>query len=180
MAKKNALGRGLDALITFNDGDTQGSSSISEIELSKIVPNPDQPRSTFDEEALNDLAVSIKSIGLVQPITLRKISEEVYEIIAGERRFRASQMAGLTEIPAYIKTVDDDETMEMALIENIQREDLNSIEIALAYQKLINTLTLTQEQLSERVGKKRATIANYLRLLKLPAEVQMGVKDKKD
>ncbi|HLW10997.1 MAG TPA: ParB/RepB/Spo0J family partition protein [Fermentimonas sp.] len=179
MAKKNALGRGLDALITFNDGDTQGSSSISEIELSKIVPNPDQPRSTFDEEALNDLAVSIKSIGLVQPITLRKISEEVYEIIAGERRFRASQMAGLTEIPAYIKTVDDDETMEMALIENIQREDLNSIEIALAYQKLINTLTLTQEQLSERVGKKRATIANYLRLLKLPAEVQMGVKDKK-
>src|SRR5690554_248033 len=136
MAKKNALGRGLDALITFNDGDTQGSSSISEVELSKIVPNPDQPRSTFDEEALNELAVSIKSIGLIQPITLRKISEDAYEIIAGERRFRASQKAGLTQIPAYIKTVDDDETMEMALIENIQREDLNSIEIALAYQKL--------------------------------------------
>ena len=179
MAKKNALGRGLDALITFNDSDTQGSSSINEVELSKIVPNPDQPRRTFDEEALQELSASIKSIGLVQPITLRKLNDESYEIIAGERRFRASQMAGMESIPAYIKTVDDDETMEMALIENIQREDLNSIEIALAYQKLINTLSLTQEQLSERVGKKRATVANYLRILKLPAEVQMGVKDKK-
>lgn len=179
MAKKNALGRGLDALITFNDSDTQGSSSINEIELSKIVPNPDQPRRTFDEDGLQELATSIKSIGLVQPITLRKLNDESYEIIAGERRFRASQIAGMNAIPAYIKTVDDDETMEMALIENIQREDLNSIEIALAYQKLINTLSLTQEQLSERVGKKRATVANYLRLLKLPAEVQMGVKDKK-
>ena len=179
MAKKNALGRGLDALITFSDSDTQGSSSINEVELSKITPNPDQPRRTFDEEALQELSASIKSIGLVQPITLRKLNDESYEIIAGERRFRASQMAGMQSIPAYIKTVDDDETMEMALIENIQREDLNSIEIALAYQKLINNLTLTQEQLSERVGKKRATVANYLRLLKLPAEVQMGVKDKK-
>ena len=179
MAKKNALGRGLDALITFNDSDTQGSSSINEVELHKITPNPDQPRSTFDEEGLQELAASIKTIGLVQPITLRKIDEDSYEIIAGERRYRASLMAGLLAIPAYIKTVDDDETMEMALIENIQREDLNSIEIALAYQKLINTLSLTQEQLSERVGKKRATVANYLRLLKLPAEVQMGVKDKK-
>ncbi len=179
MAKKNALGRGLDALITFSDTDTRGSSSISEVELDKIVPNPDQPRRTFDEEALSELAASIKSIGLVQPITLRKIDEGSYEIIAGERRYRASQMAGLDSIPAYIKTVDDDETMEMALIENIQREDLNSIEIALAYQKLIDTLSLTQEQLSDRVGKKRATVANYLRLLKLPAEVQMGVKDKK-
>ena len=179
MAKKNALGRGLDALITFNEGDTQGSSSISEVELHKIAPNPDQPRRSFDEEALQELAASIKSIGLVQPITLREIDEDSYEIIAGERRYRASLMAGLTSIPAYIKTADDDETMEMALIENIQREDLNSIEIALAYQKLINTLSLPQEQLSERVGKKRATVANYLRLLKLPAEVQMGVKDKK-
>ena len=179
MAKKNALGRGLDALITFNDSDTQGSSSINEVELSKIVPNPDQPRRTFDEEALQELSASIMSIGLVQPITLRKLNDESYEIIAGERRFRASQMAGLKSIPAYIKTVDDDDTMEMALIENIQREDLNSIEIALAYQKLISSLSLTQEQLSERVGKKRATVANYLRLLKLPAEVQMGVKDKK-
>src|SRR5690554_3071844 len=179
MAKKNALGRGLDALITFNDAETQGSSSINEVELEKIAPNPDQPRRVFNEEALEELSASIRSIGLVQPITLRKLNDGTYQIIAGERRYRASLMAGLTAIPAYIKTVDDDETMEMALIENIQREDLNSIEIALAYQKLINTLSLTQEQLSERVGKKRATVANYLRLLKLPAEVQMGVKDKK-
>src|SRR5690554_5341153 len=179
MAKKNALGRGLDALITFNDAETQGSSSINEVELEKIAPNPDQPRRAFSEEALQELSASIRSIGLVQPVTLRKLDDGTYQIIAGERRYRASLMAGRTSIPAYIKTVDDDETMEMALIENIQREDLNSIEIALAYQKLIDTLSLTQEQLSERVGKKRATVANYLRLLKLPAEVQMGVKDKK-
>lgn len=179
MAKKNALGRGLDALITFNDGETQGSSSINEVKLDQIVPNPDQPRRVMNQEALQELAASIKSIGLIQPVTLRKIDEDSYQIIAGERRFRASKMAGLTSIPAYIKTVDDGETMEMALIENIQREDLNSIEIALAYQSLIDNLSLTQEQLSERVGKKRATVANYLRLLKLPAEVQMGVKDKK-
>lgn len=169
----------MDALITFNDGETQGSSSISEVELDKISPNPDQPRRAFNQEALEELSVSIRSIGLVQPITLREMSEGSYQIIAGERRYRASLMAGLTTVPAYIKTVEDDETMEMALIENIQREDLNSIEIALAYQKLIDTLSLTQEQLSERVGKKRATVANYLRLLKLPAEVQMGVKNKK-
>ena len=179
MAKKNALGRGLDALITYNDGETQGSSSISEVKISQIIPNPDQPRRVMNEESLQELAASIKSIGLIQPITLRKISDDSYQIIAGERRYHASQMAGLTSIPAYIKTADDGETMEMALIENIQREDLNSIEIALAYQSLIDTLSLTQEQLSERVGKKRATVTNYLRLLKLPAEVQMGVKDKK-
>lgn len=179
MAKKNALGRGLDALITFNDGETQGSSSINEVRLDQIVPNRDQPRRVMNEEALQELAASIKSIGLIQPVTLRKIDEDSYQIIAGERRYRASKMAGLTSIPAYIKTADDGETMEMALIENIQREDLNSIEIALAYQTLIDSLSLTQEQLSERVGKKRATVANYLRLLKLPAEVQMGVKDKK-
>lgn len=179
MTKKNALGRGLDALITFNDADTQGSSSINEVELSQIVPNPDQPRRDFDKEALAELADSIRKIGVIQPVTLRKITDDTYQIIAGERRYRASAIAGLTSIPAYIKTVDDEEVMEMALIENIQREDLNSIEIALAYQNLINSLALTQEQLSERVGKKRATITNYLRLLKLPAEVQMGVKDKK-
>ncbi|RNC63683.1 ParB/RepB/Spo0J family partition protein [Proteiniphilum sp. X52] len=179
MAKKNALGRGLDALITFNDGETQGSSSISEVELDKIVPNPDQPRRAFDEEGLRELSASIKSIGVIQPVTLRKLEDDTYQIIAGERRYRASQMAGLSTIPAYIKTADNDEMMEMALIENIQREDLNSIEIALAYQNLIDALSLTQEQLSERVGKKRATVANYLRLLKLPAEVQMGVKNKK-
>ncbi|MDY9919154.1 MAG: ParB/RepB/Spo0J family partition protein [Proteiniphilum sp.] len=179
MAKKNALGRGLDALITFNDGETQGSSSISEVELDKIVPNPDQPRRAFDEEGLRELSASIKSIGVIQPVTLRKLEDDTYQIIAGERRYRASQMAGLSTIPAYIKTADNDEMMEMALIENIQREDLNSIEIALAYQNLIDALSLTQEQLSERVGKKRATVTNYLRLLKLPAEVQMGVKNKK-
>ncbi len=169
----------MDALITFNDGETQGSSYINEVELDKIVPNPDQPRRIFNEEALEELAASIRSIGLVQPVTLRKLDDDSYQIIAGERRYRASLMAGLTSIPAYIKTVEDDDTMEMALIENIQREDLNSIEIALAYQKLIDMFSLTQEQLSERVGKKRATVANYLRLLKLPAEVQMGVKNKK-
>ena len=179
MSKKNALGRGLDALITFDDLDTQGSSYINEIELSKITPNPDQPRRAFDEDTLDELATSISKIGVIQPVTLRKQDDDTYQIIAGERRYRASLKAGLSSIPAYIKSVDEDAAMEMALIENIQREDLNSIEIALAYQNLINSLSLTQEQLSERVGKKRATITNYLRLLKLPAEVQMGVKDKK-
>ena len=179
MAKKNALGRGLDALITFNEGESQGSTSINEVELSKIFPNPDQPRRVFDEESLEELAASIRKIGLVQPITLRREDDDSYQIIAGERRYRASLLAGLTSIPAYIKAADDNELMEMALVENIQREDLNSIEIALAYQNLIDSLSLTQEQLSERVGKKRTTITNYLRLLKLPAEVQMGVKDKK-
>jgi len=166
-------------LISFNESEASGSSSISEVDLDKIIPNPDQPRRMFSEEGLQELAASIRSIGLIQPVTLRKLDDDSYQIIAGERRYRASQMAGLYSIPAYIKTADGDETMEMALIENIQREDLNSIEIALAYQTLIKTLSLTQEQLSERVGKKRATVANYLRLLKLPAEVQMGVKDKK-
>ncbi|HBK30013.1 MAG TPA: chromosome partitioning protein ParB [Porphyromonadaceae bacterium] len=179
MAKKNALGRGLDALITFNDTETQGSSSINEVELSKIVRNPDQPRRDFDEESLAELAVSIKKIGVIQPVTLRKVDDDAYQIIAGERRYRASLLAGLETIPAYIKSVEDDDVIEMALVENIQREDLNAIEIALAYQNLIDTFSLTQEQLSERVGKKRVTITNYLRLLKLPAEVQMGVKDKK-
>ncbi len=179
MAKKNALGRGLDALITLDDTETSGSSSINEISLSSITTNPDQPRREFDEESLNELAISIKQIGVIQPITLRKMDDDTYQIIAGERRYRASLIAGLETIPAYIKTADDDEVMEMALVENIQREDLNSIEIALAYQKLIDSLSLTQEQLSERVGKKRATVANYLRLLKLPAEVQMGIKNRK-
>ena len=179
MAKKNALGRGLDALITFSEGESQGSTSIVEVELDKIAPNPDQPRSFFDQESLEELAMSISKIGIIKPITLRMESDGTYRIIAGERRYRASLIAGLTTIPAYVKAANDDELMEMALVENIQREDLNSIEIALAYQNLIDALSLTQEQLSERVGKKRATITNYLRLLKLPAEVQMGVKDKK-
>lgn len=179
MTKKKALGRGLDALITMDDSETQGSSFINEIALSQIEPNPEQPRRAFDEESMEELAASIKSIGVIQPITLRKLNDDSYQIIAGERRYRASQMAGLESIPAYIKIVEEEDVMEMALIENIQREDLNSIEIALAYQNLIDSLSLTQEQLSERVGKKRTTITNYLRLLKLPAEVQMGVKDKK-
>lgn len=177
--KRSALGRGLDALITMDDLKTGGSSSISEIELSKIQPNPDQPRSMFEEETLEELATSIRSLGVIQPITLKEIGAEKYMIISGERRYRASLMAGLEQIPAYIKTAADENVVEMALIENIQREDLNSIEIALAYQKLIDSYGLTQEKLSERVGKKRATIANYLRLLKLPAEIQMGLKDKK-
>lgn len=179
MAKKPVLGRGLDALIKIDEVKVEGSSSINEVELSKIQANPDQPRHVFDEEALNELATSIRQIGVIQPITLRQINDDSYQIIAGERRYRASQLAGLISIPAYVRKVEDETVMEMALIENIQREDLNSIEIALAYQNLLETYDLTQEQLSERVGKKRATIANYLRLLKLPAEIQMGIRDKR-
>lgn len=181
MAKqaKPALGKGLNALITMNDLDTGGSSSIHEIELIKISPNPDQPRSVFDEEALEELSMSIRALGLIQPITLREIGKDKYQIISGERRYRASLKAGLSTVPAYVKKATDENVMEMALIENIQREDLNAIEVALAFQTLIDTYALTQEKLSERIGKKRATIANFLRLLKLPAEIQMGLKDKK-
>lgn len=177
--KRPALGRGLDALITMDDLSTNGSSSICEIELSAIQPNPEQPRSIFEQESLEELAASIRSLGVIQPVTLKELGDGKYLIISGERRYRASLLAGLDRIPAYVKTASDENIVEMALIENIQREDLNSIEIALAYQKLIDNYHLTQEQLSERVGKKRATIANYLRLLKLPAEIQMGLKDKK-
>ena len=176
--KRNALGRGLDALITMDEVKTEGSSSINEIEISKIKPNPDQPRREFDQEALSELATSIRELGIIQPISLRQISDGTYQIIAGERRYRASIMAGLKTIPAYVRTAEDETMMEMALIENIQREDLNSIEIALTFQKLIEQYNLTQERLSDRVGKKRTTIANYLRLLKLPAEIQMGLKNK--
>ena len=179
MSKKKALGRGLNALITMDDNETKGSSYISEIALDKISPNPDQPRVDFDDDTMEELSTSIKKIGVIQPVTLRELEDGQFQIIAGERRYRASLMAQLKTIPAYVKTVEDEDVMEMALVENIQREDLNAIEIALTYQKLIDTQSLTQEQLSERVGKKRATIANYMRLLKLPAEVQMGIKDKK-
>ena len=179
MAKKNVLGRGLSALIdgadTYNNG---VNSSINEIEISKIVANPYQPRTTFDEEALNELAASIKEIGIIQPITLRKIDDNQYQIIAGERRFRASKIAGLTSIPAFIRTANDDGMLEMALVENIQREDLDAIEIALSYQRLIEECKLTQEDLSDRVGKKRSTVTNYLRLLKLPAKIQKGIVEK--
>ena len=176
--RRNALGRGLDALLSMEEVKTEGSSSINEIELSKISVNPNQPRREFDETALEELADSIREIGIIQPITLRKVSDDEYQIIAGERRYRASQKAGLDTIPAYIRTADDENVMEMALIENIQREDLNSVEIALAYQHLIEQYDLTQERLSERVGKKRTTIANYLRLLKLPAPIQMALQNK--
>lgn len=176
--KKFTLGRGLDALISTEAIRTSGSSSIGEISLDKIEANPNQPRREFSEESLRELAESIREIGIVQPITIRQIDEERYQIIAGERRFRASQLAGKETIPAYIITADDESTMEMALVENIQREDLNSLEIALAYQKLIEQNNLSQEQLSKRVGKGRATIANFLRLLKLPASVQMALKEK--
>ncbi|MEG1545936.1 MAG: ParB/RepB/Spo0J family partition protein [Bacteroides sp.] len=176
--KKFTLGRGLDALISMDEVKTEGSSSINEIEIDKIVANPNQPRREFDQVALQELAESIKEIGIIQPITLRKLSDDSYQIIAGERRYRASLLAGLKTVTAYIRTADDENMMEMALIENIQREDLNSLEIALAYQHLIEQYELTQEKLSERVGKKRTTIANYIRLLKLPAQIQVALQNK--
>lgn len=176
--KYNALGRGLDALISTDAVRTQGSSTISEIPLDQIQPNAGQPRSLFDEEKLRELADSIKEIGIIQPITLRQVADNRFEIIAGERRWRASQMAGLKTIPAYIRTIKDENVMEMALVENIQREDLNPIEIALAYEHLLEASGGTQEQVSMRVGKSRANVANYLRLLKLPAQVQMSLQKK--
>lgn len=153
-------------------------AGINEIDLTKIEANPFQPRTRFDEETLKELAESIKEIGLIQPITLRKIADNKYQIIAGERRFRAAQMAGLESIPAYIRKAKDEGMLEMALVENIQREDLDAIEIAMSYQRLLEELEFTQEELSSRVGKKRSTIANYLRLLKLPAVIQKGLVDK--
>jgi len=179
MKKMTGLGRGLDALIDTSHVDTNGGSSISEVEIARIYANPDQPRRTFDEEALQELADSIREHGVISPITLRENGDGRYMIIAGERRFRACKIAGLERIPAYIRTAKDEQVMEWALIENIQREDLDAIEIALAYQRLMDDYNLTQERMSERVGKKRATVANYLRLLKLPAEIQMGIKEKK-
>ena len=172
-----ALGRGLDALISTEDVRPEGSSTINEIDVNLIERNPNQPRREFEEEALQELADSISEIGIIQPITLRELDNGRYQIIAGERRWRASQIAGLSTIPAYIRTASDENVMEMALVENIQRQDLNSIEIALAYQHLIDAYGLTQEKLSERVGKKRATVANYLRLLKLPAPVQVAIQN---
>lgn len=179
MAKNIGLGKGLGALIDTGDVVSAGSSSINDVEISQIFPNPNQPRTYFDEEALQELAASIRELGVVSPITLKQNADGTYLIIAGERRYRACKMLGLKTIPSYIKTAKDEQVMEMALIENIQREDLNAIEISLTYLRLIEEYNLTQERLSERVGKKRTTIANYLRLLKLPAEIQMGIKDKK-
>ena len=176
--KYNSLGRGLDALISTDAVRTQGSSTINEIAIDQIEANPNQPRREFDDEALQELAHSIREIGIIQPITLRQTAENRFQIIAGERRWRASQIAGLKAIPAYIRTIKDENVMEMALVENIQREDLNAIEIALAYEHLLEGSGMTQEKVSERIGKSRTAITNYLRLLKLPAQVQMALQKK--
>jgi ParB family chromosome partitioning protein len=162
----------------MDDLQTSGSSAINDIPVDQIAPNPDQPRTTFDKDALEELAASIREIGIIQPLTLRRVNDDKYQIISGERRYRAAKKAGLKSVPAYIRDANDTELTEMALIENIQREDLNAIEIALTLRKLIDQYNLTQERLSERIGKKRTTIANFLRLLKLPAEIQLGLRDK--
>lgn len=175
------LGRGLDALISTNDTLTSNDapSSINEVDIDLIHANPTQPRKDFDQQAIEELAESIRNIGIIQPITLRQEENGTYMIVAGERRFRASQLAGLETIPAYIRKVSDDAVMEMALIENIQREDLNAIEVALAYQQLQAKANLSQEELAQRVGKSRASVANFMRLLRLPAEIQLALKEKK-
>jgi len=176
MIKRNALGRGLGALIEEND--IRSNNPVSnEVAINEIEANPFQPRIHFDEEALNDLATSIKELGIIQPITLRKLSNNKYQIIAGERRFRAAKIAGLSTIPAFVREAGDESMLEMALVENIQREDLDAIEIALSYQRLIDECKLTQETLSDKVGKKRSTISNYLRLLRLPAVIQKAIRE---
>ena len=173
----NGKGKGLDALINSKDVETEGSSNLSEIAIDKIMSNPNQPRREFDQEALTELSNSIREIGIITPITLRQLGDGKYQIIAGERRWRAAKAAGLTTIPAYIRTVEDEGVMEMALVENIQREDLNAIEIALAYQHMADTIGMTQERISERVGKSRTSVTNFMRLLKLPAQIQMALKN---
>lgn len=177
--KRSALGRGLDSMIPMTEIRTDGSSAINEIRVADIEPNPEQPRTIFDQEALEELAASIRELGIIQPLSLRLRPDGTYQIIAGERRWRAARMAGLDTVPAYVRKASDAEITEMALIENIQREDLNAIEVALALKKLIDTYSLTQERLAERLGKKRATIANHLRLLRLPAEIQLGLRDRR-
>lgn len=179
--KKFELGRGLETLLgtEANEVETKGSSSFSEISIDLISPNPEQPRTHFDPQAIDDLAASIKELGIIQPITVRKIDDKSFQIISGERRYRAAKQIGIEKIPAYIKTAADDKTMQMAIVENLQREDLSAIELALGYKKLIDEQHLTQEKLSNLVGKKRATITNYLRLLKLPAEIQVGITEGK-
>ena len=186
MAKKSVLGKGLGAIIAEaninyakNGSGRQpagGPAAVCEIPVGEIEPNPYQPRVTFDEEALSELAGSIRTLGIIQPLTLRQTAEHKYQIISGERRYRASIMAGLKSVPAYVRKANDGAMLEMAIVENIQREDLDAIETALSFQRLINECNLTQESLAERVGKKRATVTNYLRLLKLPDEIQMAVK----
>jgi ParB family chromosome partitioning protein len=194
MKKQAALGRGLGALMgdagvvnphpghviqSVETTDEQPLEGVSEITIDAIQPNPNQPRTNFDEASLHELAASIKTSGLIQPITVREIKKGHYQIISGERRFRASRMAGLTTVPVYIRTVGDDELLKLALIENLQREDLDPIEVAISFERLMDELTVTQEELSEQVGKNRTTVTNYLRLLTLPAEIQVFVRERK-
>lgn len=180
MAKKQALGRGLGALIDDAEREklVQKVAANLEINIDDIELNPFQPRTRIDEQLLEELASSISKLGIVQPLTVREIGNNKYQLIAGERRLKAARMAGLHSVPAYLRTADDQAMLELALVENIQREDLDAIEIAISYQRLIEECNLTQEKLSERVGKQRSTVANYLRLLKLPAEIQLGIKNK--
>jgi ParB family chromosome partitioning protein len=179
MTKKNSLGRGLGALIEEAEPEVQKVVGGIKVDIRLVDANPFQPRSVFDQEALEELTTSIKELGVIQPITVREMETGRYQLITGERRFRAATAAGLTQIPAYIRTADDQGMLEMALVENIQREDLNAVDIAISYQRLVEECSLTQENLSLRVGKKRATVANYLRLLKLPAEIQVGLRENK-
>jgi len=180
--KQPALGRGLGALLQNSETDitstgTATAGSVSLLPIESIEANPFNPRTNFEKEALDDLCRSIQVHGIIQPLTVRKLGRDKYQLISGERRFRASQLAGLTEVPAYIRIANDQTMLEMALVENIQREDLNAIEVAISYQRLIEECKLTQEQLSEKIAKSRSNIANYLRLLKLPVEIQAGVRD---
>jgi len=192
MSKKKALGRGLSALLSDSEDERSEvditspatvaavrTSNLDEIPLNEIETNPFQPRQHFDQEALNELADSIKVHGIIQPVTVRKLSDHQYQLISGERRFQASKLAGLKSLPAYVRTADDQQMLEMALIENIQRENLNPIEISLSYQRLISECNLKQEELGDRVGKNRTTVTNYLRLLKLPPDIQIALRDNK-
>ncbi len=180
MTKKNALGRGLGALIEGVEKEVLEKKVEANMDISvdSIEANPFQPRTTFDEQSLEELASSIKKLGIVQPLTVRDAGNGRYQLIAGERRLRAARLAGLTHVPAYIRTADDQAMLELALVENIQREDLDAVEVAISFQRLIEECKLTQEQLSDRVGKQRSTVSNYLRLLKLPPEIQLGIKSK--
>lgn len=183
--KKRGLGRGLDAILQSPETDITSADisgnyvagAIAQIEIDKIETNPFQPRTDFDENALNELAESIKNQGVIQPVTVRKMGYDKYQLISGERRLRASKLAGLQTIPVFIRVANDEQMLEMALIENIHREDLNAIEVAISYQRLLEECELTQDQLSEKVGKDRSTVANFLRLLKLPAEIQIAIRD---
>ncbi|MFO7934660.1 MAG: ParB/RepB/Spo0J family partition protein, partial [Bacteroidales bacterium] len=183
MAKKNVLGRGLGALIEVTEDNERelirAASAVSEIPIRNISTNPFQPRTSIDEEALNELVQSVEEHGIIQPITVRKADDSTYQLITGERRLKAARKAGLKRIPAYVREAGDDRMLELALVENIQREDLDAIEVAISYQRLIEEFTLTQEGLGDRVGKKRATVTNYLRLLNLPPEVQTAIREKK-